>query len=281
MKMQFDSAGELRRRTSDAGPSVAGTVAGVLTYTLDDAVGQARLQAKVRNLKGQDDLEKNSDVIESWEANVGVEAIRSVQAALPNLDLSGLARLTPVPSMRGTFVRVHPEYIPKSAARVISLAYAHSQRNSLGPAVDVAWEAANARVMHSESGPPAATAEPSRCLKFGVCVCKRGNPKLWNFKNDVFKATKAALPWSSDPVAHKLCGDGFLVFEFEPWVSFAAGGEPEGFVRPSIYMHVGMFYFSPYRPTFHLLTRAAAPAGEPAEDETRRFVKAFSHNKEV
>ena len=41
------------------------------------------------------------------------------------------------------------------------------------------------------------------------------------------------------------------------------------------WLHIGLAYLSPYRPTFHRLICAAHPVGEPVATAHRRYVKAF------
>ena len=238
------------------------------SYTLDDAVALAKLQAQACKFKRRGELETDTEAIQSWEANEWAETDLSVHADLPNLDVLGIADLTPLPSMRGTFARVDPAGIQTSAARLMSWGYALNKANNLGTAVDDAWEASNARAMQSKGGPPPASAETTRCFKVGVCVCTADGAMLWNFKNGVFKRMKAALPWSSDAGARKLCAEGFVVLGFEPWVPHEAGVEPphEVAIEESICMQAGRIYCSPYRPTFQMLKRAKGPAGEPAEN---------------
>ena len=104
---------------------------------------------------------------------------------------------------------------------------------------------------------PAAGEEPgsSECLRRGVCVCSERGKKIAKAVGAMHRGLKAAYPRGQRaPLA-----DGFVVCQLhKSAVGDAAtidvGSRAGLFEHSTVYFHVGLFYHSPFRPTFARMT---------------------------
>lgn len=99
-----------------------------------------------------------------------------------------------------------------------------------------------------------------------MCLCAGNGRKLWQLHNDFF--AHFLKKFAIGDVRTQL-GSGYLVVLFS---GEAVGEDCEA--REVLY-HIGLHSFSPYLPTWFLLSRSHAPSGEPASSEHRIYVKAF------
>ena len=198
---------------------------------------------------------------------------------MPAANLGGLI---PVPSPPGLYcMRFQPPLL-ETAESVMSVLGANHRATNMARCLDEDWRRRHTTLMHDTCPPCGPTGQESRCKTAGVCLCCPSGKLLLTFSNRFIQAIKQVCPVDSDN--RKLLANGKLVALLQGTPAEREGQDgqehPQGNVHNQLFFHIALQYFSPYRPTFHMVLPAAAPPGEPAADERRLYVQATPSGSE-
>lgn len=229
------------------------------TTLRDDAAAQRQRQAK------------ETMVLEAWAERVGKDLVAQVKAALPSLSQQ---LLQPVPTPKGAFFLLHYADTGGSAA-VASWAHGNNSSN-LSTSLREAWASSHRTLLEEECQPCAdEVPEPSPCLAAGMCLCTGQGIMLKRLNNRFKAAMKEAFPVGSERKGLLVEGSivariraSWVVADFDAMLDM---DEPERI----IFLHIGLMYLSPYRPTVMVVERVP-DLPETQTTAHRLYVKALS-----
>jgi hypothetical protein len=263
--------GQARAVLRTASGNAVGDFINDLNLTIQQKLTLARRQARMHKQQSAQDEKSVATLLKDWEEKEGAKQLDDLFATMPFLRTADYS-FKPVPSVHlKTFDLAFPDggNIAKMASRMKSDSRTSNVQSAVDSYVGECGQPLQRTSCHSEPAPP----DASVCRDFGCCVCP-DSPHLpmWMFRNGLFKAMKTAFP-ARQPLLRKFLVDGFAVLRFlciddMPAASCGPPSEPE-----SYYMHVGLMYLSPYRPTMQMLSEGVAPPGEPIVTATRKYVK--------
>lgn len=208
-------------------------------------------------------------VLQAWEERTGKDLVARAQAVVPSVDMKSVQ---PIPMPKGALFLAHG-YDPDSVASSASWAHA-SKASNLSTSLKDAWSAMHKTLLEEECQPCVSTVEsPSPCWEAGMCICSVQGQKLKRLCNRFKAAMKVAFPVNSKEKG--LLVDGSIVARVHgSWVvdDFEAMLQMTEFER-TIYLHIGLMYLSPYRPTM-LVVEPAPDLAETSASPHRMYVKA-------
>ena len=199
--------------------------------------------------------------------------LRAYNACAQAECLQELASVTPMP-LRDQFVALptpHGDVFqlkhvdPREwCSNAVAWLCRHPQASSVGSALESTWAASHNLIRHEECTPVAAPTPPSRCQLAGRCVCAGEGHRLYLRAQAVISAIKRTF--RHDAAAMSLLREGHVAVQF-------CGGDEGLDARADLYLHIGLMYLNPFRPTFHALA-LAEDQGEAPFDDRRVYFKA-------
>jgi len=237
------------------------------------ALAMARAHRRMDLAKVEQERAEGARALQTYVEGAGKVGLDLAQAAMPAANLGGLI---PVPSPPGLYcMRFQPPLLD-TAESVMSVLGANHRATNMARCLDEDWRRRHTTLMHDTCPPCGPTVRESRCKTAGVCLCCPSGKLLLTFSNRFIQAIKQVCPVDSDN--RKLLANGKLVALLQGTPAEREGQDgqehPQGTVHNQLFFHIALQYFSPYRPTFHMVLPAAAPPGEPAADERRLYVQA-------
>lgn len=123
---------------------------------------------------------------------------------------------------------------------------------------------------------PDALPKETDCMRAGQCVCTGAGRQLAAFRNRFLQAMKTMFRPGTD--MRKLLLSGFVVAHIvgRPGGEGAGDGAAEPDQGTHLWLHVGLMYLSPYRPTF-MRVEPVADIAECDPNPRRIYVKALAH----
>ena len=208
-------------------------------------------------------------ILEDFCNGPGAEQLQRVVQELPELASLGL---TPAPSAFGiAFHAAGPS--ADNLAKAVAWASA-SKSSNVAQTLDRWWSRAHETLQQEDCEPTAHLPDPGTdCLRAGRCICSFDGQRLRLFRNRLIRAMKAACPAGSDQ--RVLLVDGRVVAHIVGGMMPAANVGKADFSSPSVdlWLHVGLMYLSPYRPTF-MRVEPVGDLGECVSHPSRVYVKA-------
>jgi hypothetical protein len=205
------------------------------------------------NAVKKDKQSKLEDSFTKYRDTIGREALEQVLLEIPCLtEVKDALRPIPSPRCSPCF-----EYTPASASNATnSLSWMASQQKRAGTKVGQAVldkylrehdmiKHANCPKIPQQIDPVDETAD---CASAGICVHQGDGLVLKHQCNRLLQAMKAQAPVGS--TVRKQMDEGQIVLRLSGEVR--DGGDPD---RLELYVHIGLMYWSPYRPTFHKVER--------------------------
>eukprot|EP00971_Amphidinium_carterae_P219863 4364707-Amphidinium_carterae.1 len=146
----------------------------------------------------------------------------------------------------------------KGLARALDWAASFGRTNVLH-SLQAEWQELHTPVMHEQCQPiDVAGGSMSKCQECGFSVCSNENKQLWTLKQKVVKELKGIF---RSKKKGNLLDKGNVVCLF----TSEATKDGDALPKPiSLWLHCGLMYFKPIRPTFQLLYPAQAPLAEDA-----------------
>lgn len=228
----------------------------------------ARSAMREQSAQGRIEERDVDRILAEFSNGPGAEQLQTVLRHLP--ELSSLA-LTPTPSAFGMAFHAAG---PSADSLAKAVAWATSSKSSnVAQTLDRWWAQAHESLQEEECQPTPPLPEPgTACLAAGRCICSPEGRRLRLFKNRFIQAMKVACPAGSDQRA--LLADGRVV------AHIVGAGMPEAnaegadlsLASVDLWLHVGMIYFSPFRPTF-MRVELVSDLGECAPNPSRIYVK--------
>lgn len=225
-------------------------------------VTAARAAMRRRTLEMQRAKQDGEKALEAFAAGPGARALAELQRALPQL--AETTGLIPIPSPSGIAFEVCPS-IRDVVVDAASWAYKSKGCNASG-AMRAHW--AETHMTLPEIVTKTAAPEPegtNECLSAGRCLCCPEGKLLRAFRNSCLKAMKEAFPPGTPQ--RKRLQDGFVVLrltgkpEDADLDAFIDMDEPVA----DTWLHIGIQYLSPFRPTFMEVELASGVRAEDPE----------------
>lgn len=235
---------------------------------LSDALAIARGAGRLELSRQRAADDALMEELVGYRSTEGAALIEELRQQAPGLEACELQAVPgPCPC-----VEVQPPDFEKITDAV---AWAQANAKNLGASLEAAWKQAHRPVSAKASandGAPHADEVTSPCLIAGMCICSGGGRKTAQIAATLLANMKRMFPVNSR--GRKLLLEGFIVLKLtgEPNDDYeAALADEGGFVQT--YLHVGLMYLKPFRPTFAKL-RTAPDTGEAPFAAGRQYVQA-------
>ena len=194
----------------------------------------------------------------------------------------------PLPLNTAMHIAPHPRLlsfdivneIEKDAVDVASLAAAKSRSCNLQSSVQKDWKQRHSTLLvegTAEAEPEERTAKA--CFEHGFCVCRGSGLQVFAMRNRFLRFLKQHIPRSSAD-RKNLLHSGWIVVQLKQtnrrpqrWAHGARTfcearslqerqrSPSSGASRITIWLHIGLRYWSPYRPTFQVLVLKSVQVG--------------------
>jgi hypothetical protein len=256
------------------------------------AVSNARSAARLdaATARGQQaDLDAGLAEWRNTEGNNIAQALVEALGIPPDRAPDVVANMVLEPCEHANVVRFFPD-ITKATSDVTSWAHAHSGGLSLRSALAEDWARRHFTLLEREcptlQQPAMAPRKdkPPDCLSAGICLCNARGQKTQQMYDAFIVELKKAFPRNS---TRHLLNDGFAVCQLcrsraDRDLDTGCEPHPHFSEKDTLYLHVGLQYGSPFRPTFSLLLDdqpAACGLGEHPEyvliDSTHEYMTAY------
>jgi hypothetical protein len=256
---------------SDAIVQVEGVVANA---TSRQANVVSRAVARIYGAaKKQESQEMIWQPLEDYNKRAAAVCIEKAASAMPKLEALR-SDLVATPDSHGTTLEFQPD-TATMAAKVCSFADDHSNASNASSALCCDWAMRMASMKDIKLLPMAKPSKEElrrlKCLEFGVCVHEGDGLDLWCFTNKYLAVQKA--PFKKGLENRLLLDDGFICVRLE-WQRLEVDGcdDPDEYEvmepPPPLQMtgvqwaNIGLQYFSPYRPTFMLMSERKPAVNE-------------------
>lgn len=235
-----------------------------LGVTVSTSLAAARGAQRQRTLDDKQRMVRQDEALAKYRAGIGAEAVNDFLAKHPCLPTIGC--FDPVPSPRGLLVEVRP-----AAAHVVGNAVAwaaKSKESNASACMKECWEAMHATLPERNSPACSAPAmQPSVCWTAGRCICSPEGRALNSLRGSFLKRMSRAFPPRSPERALLVGGDIVLRLRGSP--------DPEDMEAlvnldqpfPVVWLHVGLMYLCPFRPTFSELVPVPSDEDERSGQE--------------
>lgn len=227
---------------------------------------KVRCDEKILRRLRRERVHQAAAALQDWRSTVGakhvvgaVHAIPGIAAATPAL--SGLPSAQALAACLTWCCRCGAE-VP----RLLAAAKADGNEQLLDQ-LQQDWQARSSVYNHNDRTPfpPEESRNPSQkpsCLEAGVCLCGDAGNAVWQAKRNVMTGLRKAC---NTQETKRLLSDGDIVLHLTAHMDAEEGDDDRegGCGQPlhleSFWLHVGLMYWSPLRPTFAVL---AGPARE-------------------
>eukprot|EP00971_Amphidinium_carterae_P277981 5518161-Amphidinium_carterae.4 len=229
---------------------------------------------KLRSIARQDTIAKKKvesdvfDILEKYNAGPGQEHLHQLTQTLPFLAKESW-RVLP---FKESVLLLDPERSKEVSSQAAAWAQAHSHHN-LGVFLENAWADLHTTIQGAINLPPdpECDAQQSKCRAAGRCLHHSMEGRtLFRLRNSFLRVMKDSL---GTVVAKKLLSEGLLVLHLKGQKWSSTDGSDASL---QLWFHVALQYWSPYRPTFHVVEPVPDP--EPyihTSNDERVFVKAM------
>lgn len=207
--------------------------------------------------------------IEAFRSGAGAQQVQQVAQVLPAL---ATAPLVPIPSNHGfTF---QWQGVPADMVSKVSAWVSASKTSNLPHCLDQLWAETHELLVEDAAAPVAdRNHADNECKRVGMCLCSEDGRRLRAFRNCFLQAMKRVFAVGSTQRARLL--EGYVVAHIvhEPSADEAKQDDPESEKGLHLWLHIGLMFLSPYRPTF-MVVECVAGVSECGPDDMRTYVKA-------
>eukprot|EP00971_Amphidinium_carterae_P350363 6491504-Amphidinium_carterae.1 len=148
----------------------------------------------------------------------------------------------------------------RKALEVVSWSQQNVKSN-LGPSLQRLWNDLHETVggINADSlPPPFAANKKSSCISAGFCLCTEAGKVVHNLRNRCINNMKVQFKGSAQ---RALLAKGMVVLHLTTEVDEPSLGPTLPAEHEEHFLHVGLMYFSPYRPTFQTMWRSTRASG--------------------
>lgn len=218
---------------------------------------RAALRLQTKRAKAQADLVDKALV--AFRHGPGAAALSTLQQLVPALPQH--SRLLPVPTPDGLAFDL-PSADAETIAGALSWCYPSRQTN-VSHCLREHWSQTHETIMDSDSA-PIHTAPPTEgmCYKAGRCLCSAEGGRLRNLRDAVIRSMKTTFPFGTDLRQTLVNGHVILRLVGRPAEDNYDAWVDEDNPVKTIFLHVGLLYLSPFRPTWMHVLEVTAPVGE-------------------
>eukprot|EP00971_Amphidinium_carterae_P094938 1878449-Amphidinium_carterae.3 len=189
------------------------------------------------------------EVLKRFADEHGKQQLQALTAALPNLPILG--ELHPIPSTLGDSFwwggSAH-----ENAARAVAFAHA-SPKTNVAAALEKEWMERHSSIMVGACQTlPEDPKNEQKCWKFGVCLCSTKGKLTARLRARLLQQLKQTfvVGKKKDSLAR---GECFMQLKRKDACMNCSSLD----VEPEHWWHIAAMSFSPYRPTFHVMTLLA------------------------
>jgi hypothetical protein len=225
----------------------------------------ARSSVHAASLAARERKEKRTTLLRDWQAGRGAEHVKEALELAPALSY---VPWHAVPTPKGAFL--HCAELPvEDMAAAVEWVF-KSKKTNISSVVKKHWSELH-HTLTMDQCPPCEEEVPkeSLCMQAGVCLCSTAGRRLAALRNRFFKAMKEIFVRHS--AARTELANGNVVVKISNALPSDAAGPSDQEIHATFY-HIGLMYWSPYRPTFLQVVPVASPdAGY--EDPNVLFIK--------
>ena len=204
---------------------------------------------RLANAEKQSKRKLETEALERYDEVLGRPKLQSLQQSLPVLKRSSY-RVVPHPTL--TAVELLPDGLKSKATRLCAWATGNPE-SSLSAGLDKVWTQLHESGTKSSHPTETVAAEEAKqpCLEAGVCICANSPDGVTRkrVRNLFLRLCKAQF---NTPIKKGWLQDGHVCVRFRH-----DGPTPDEAGR-TVLLQVALQYWSPYRPTFHMLTECVA-----------------------
>ena len=200
--------------------------------------------------------EKCKVVVNRSQESLGKRQLSELREKLPALQAFPFETVFMSPLVQ-TY-QLSTSHIPEKCIRFCSWATQHKDSN-VGIACDRFWADLHATIPQHPNPPEAPATKQSACVEAGMCICKGRGRIVQKMVASVNKYVKTNCQASAQFKAALLAG--FVVLQLVGEELEEAVAEPRS-SRGEYWLHVGLQYQRPWRPTYHQLVRVPPPPAE-------------------
>ena len=218
---------------------------------LQQALSHARALARAETQRKAAETATHLSLIKEFELGPGAAHLKTLRAALPE-SVQKWGHIVPMPSPMGPCFSVQTGDW-EAAKNGLAWAAQHPKATNVAEKLGAEWSELHQLVM-ANSCRALTTAEDqqhSRCLDAGRCLCGGEGLTLYRMRNRFLRCVKNAFHLPSLKTA---LTQGLVVMQSIS--DMVIGGDAPD-VGEEVWLHIGLMYFKPYRPTFHRLRRVA------------------------
>ena len=265
------------------------TVVTDLTQEIKEVRGQELLRRRRQRAEASLSLEKYIAHCQQQQPL----ALEHCTDLLSSMEPQQVNSLCYVPSQSFTFFEVMPD-VTDLTVRTAAWSRAHSRQSNLDLALKTDWRRRHASIDETSEPPavPEHVKAPTPCLQHGFCICSEEGKRIFSLRNRFLRSLKDSFK-SKDVDQKELLQAGFVVLQlleerreesFGGFGSLAAAlGLDEDLenvaqtLRGPCWLHIGLQYFKPYRPTFQLLeSLSEQPGGRVLLQQTGKYYNEFA-----
>lgn len=219
----------------------------------------------------REEAAKVKQVLDRYAKEGGATAIANLAHTLPSLS-EGFV-WSPVPHPSGPCFEVLP-CDGKAVSQAVSWAY-ESKESNASKYLKTFWAQSHQGLVEDGRQPATDdTHKQSECYKAGVCVCCSAGRELKKLRGSFMSVLKKACPHGSPERKALVEGDIVVQISAKP-----SGDHTDAYIdkdspEREVFLHVGLMYLSPFRPTFMEVVPVPNPSGDVVR-ERRQFVQAL------
>ena len=169
----------------------------------------------------------------------------------------------------------------QAASRAVGWLSSNYKASNLGEHLDKFWSLAHSTFLERWGDMCTAVEDPpldERCREAGMCICTGAGLQWGAIQNSVYRSIKEAYPRRTDARKQSLVG-GACVLRFVREFREDSDSDLVADDNPiEHWLHCGMVYESPFRCTWHIVSRATDPVGELPSGDGRAYIQAPSCN---
>jgi hypothetical protein len=238
--------------------------------SLADTLAVGRTVSRCKTTRARLAVDARASALTRYEGAVGMQVVAEIRQALPALkDVPMVA----VPSNFGYHVRIlHPD--PRDSVAALTWESRNVGSTSLGSTMDKAYENLHRTLLHDNCPPITQEVIQSECFALGHCVCSEDGKRDKRVVNKTLAFIKFVCPTNSTLRTDLI--DGNLVLRLTGLPARDEQLLEAGYEVVEEWLHIGMHFQSPFRPTFQVV-KPVADLGECEPNEKRVYIESAGH----